>query len=478
MSQRPAGSLGRYPATLAFFAINALFLVRTMASTDSGLLVDAGAVRTDLLWAGDFWRLLTAGFVHVGFTHCFMNMLGLLLLGRIAEHLLGTAWYVVLYLLSGVLGFAMSQTFHPVGVLTAGASASGFGIVGMMLGSEMRRGRHLLEVFQTSFGRLLLLYIGFSFVWGIMQPNIDNYAHAGGFLGGFLGAYFLMPSPWETQNRRRTWTRIGLSVLMIQALVYPVIPVPNPVFHLYAGVNQINAHQYGSVARRLTLAESLGEGSFLVDYYRALLEVKEGDFEAARSSLEIYFGSGALPHPDDLAAYFRWRYAAAQSGQLPLTTAEWHRLRQLATTPGQEPARRRALTHLTWMAILLDDRDEIGRFTFLLEQDGSRSYYARGTLGACRVMLGDGARGEEELTDSLRTVEDNLDARSHLPLDVALARPPFLFLSDLEALYTALLALARFDEGDEDEADRLLERALELDPLCEVVPVVQRRIEG
>ncbi|MEQ8762674.1 MAG: rhomboid family intramembrane serine protease [Planctomycetota bacterium] len=477
MNRRPASNrMTNYPATMVFFAINLLFLVRTMASQDAGTLLEAGAVRTDRLWAGDYWRLLTAGFVHVGFAHFFMNMLGLLLLGRLAEQLLGVRWYTVLYLISGILGFAASQILHPVGVVTAGASASGFGIVGMILGSEMRRGRHVLEVFQYSLGRLLLFYIAFSFLFGLMQHNIDNYAHAGGFLGGFFGAYFLMRSPWEEKGQKRTWVRVAVALLMIEVVVYANVPVPNWIFHLYAGVERISRHEYEKVSDHLDLADELSGRSNNSDYYRSFLAGKRGEFDKGRALLDPYFpptSTRPLP-PGEVAAYLRHKYFGARGPQ-PLN---WASLRHLASTAPDPSDVRRIMTHLTWLAILLQDLPQIAQFeSYLTDEDPARrSYYALGTLGATRIMLGKTEAGLEDLDAALRYLKRELERSDDLSLEVALAYPPFLFSSDLEALFLSFQAIGEAGRGNSAEAERLRERALKLDPLCEARDIVAEKL--
>lgn len=124
--------------------------------------------------SGQVWRLVTAMFLHYGLIHLLANMLLLWLAGRVLEPLLGTARFVVLYLLSGLASSAAIYFFDP-DVLTAGASGAIFGLLAAYLITSVK---HRLSLWLP----LLLLVLGIGGT--ILVPGMSIPAHAAGLLVG------------------------------------------------------------------------------------------------------------------------------------------------------------------------------------------------------------------------------------------------------------------------------------------------------
>jgi membrane associated rhomboid family serine protease len=153
----------------------------------AGDVVAFGAVDPVRVWSGDIWRLLTACFVHVGAWHLGLNMWVLWQVGRILERLMGTGRFLLVYLVSGLFGFALSLALQPG--LTAGASGAVFGAVGGLL-AVAAVARH------ESLGRFLVgalvPFVLATFAMGFLLPMVNNVAHFGGLVMGFCLGYGLV----------------------------------------------------------------------------------------------------------------------------------------------------------------------------------------------------------------------------------------------------------------------------------------------
>ncbi len=139
-----------------------------------------GAKVNVLIAQGQYWRLFTAMFLHIGIMHLFFNSYALYLYGPVVEKLFGKQKFILVYLLSGLMGSLFSYLFSPNPA--AGASGAIFGLMGSLLYFRQRK----RDVFQRIFGPGLLIIIGINLFYGFVQPGIDNWGHIGGLVGGFI----------------------------------------------------------------------------------------------------------------------------------------------------------------------------------------------------------------------------------------------------------------------------------------------------
>lgn len=152
------------------------------------------------------WRLLTALFVHGGFIHLALNMLGLWMLGQTLEPMLGRARYLALYLISG-LGGSVGVALIAPGTSTIGASGAIFGLMAALLIIGRHIGANVTGI---------LVILGINFFYGFFVSGIAWQAHLGGLLVGALVAFIY------TRTRRRdqrVWQIVLLGVITILLIV-------------------------------------------------------------------------------------------------------------------------------------------------------------------------------------------------------------------------------------------------------------------
>jgi rhomboid protease GluP len=190
----------RYRLTYILIAASSLvylisaFLSHNFADMDMQVLVDMGALFGPLtVLKGEWWRLLSAMFLHGGMTHLLMNMFSLYLVGRGAELYFDTKSYLSIYFFSGIIGGLVSLYMHPVSV-GVGASGAIFGIFGALAGFFMAH-RDMIASHSKAFMKDFSVIILINLVIGLAIPSIDVSAHVGGLLIGFIGGYVISKDP-------------------------------------------------------------------------------------------------------------------------------------------------------------------------------------------------------------------------------------------------------------------------------------------
>jgi len=161
-----------------------------------------------------WWRLVTAMFLHSGLLHIGMNMWCLVDLGPEVESLFSATKFTVLYLVTGVAGFIISLWWSPFGV-SVGASGAVLGLIGVLIGVSFHHG-HLGREYRSQLWKWVL-YIA---VIGIVGPRfgvgIDNAAHFGGLAAGLALGYLVPEGEPTTRPSENLWNALSLlSVLVI-----------------------------------------------------------------------------------------------------------------------------------------------------------------------------------------------------------------------------------------------------------------------
>lgn len=158
------------------------------------------------------WRVLSAVFMHFGLLHIGLNLLSLVSLGRGLEPHFGSARFVILYVLTGILGFVASQWWYGASPPTAGASGAIFGLVGASVGVLWARR-------SPDWRRALVNNLVYAAILSFMWP-VNTAAHMGGFVAGVIcGALFER----EPQPRKRDGLMRTLALLCLLASVGSVV---------------------------------------------------------------------------------------------------------------------------------------------------------------------------------------------------------------------------------------------------------------
>ena len=171
------------------FMTHLIFIINAFAFTGcvltGNILYDRGMLNFTQFFKGEYYRLFTCMFLHADMSHLLGNMLILYILGEIVERAMGHIKFLIFYLLSGMLASFASLGFCYLSnnfTSSLGASGAIFGIIGALLWIALRN-HGQIEIMTT---RKILFLIGFSVYSGFVGTNIDNAAHIGGLIGGFL----------------------------------------------------------------------------------------------------------------------------------------------------------------------------------------------------------------------------------------------------------------------------------------------------
>jgi rhomboid protease GluP len=178
-------------ATLALLFANVLLFIAAALGgagwfiPNAAIEVAAGSNLGPLTTHGEWWRLITALFVHFGIVHLLFNVWALAAFGALSERLLGITSFVFVYFVSGVAANLASITLRP-NIDTAGASGAIFGILGALLAVYWRNKRTLPFTVVRSEGTAVIIFASFALLGGFLYKGVDNAAHLGGLISGLL----------------------------------------------------------------------------------------------------------------------------------------------------------------------------------------------------------------------------------------------------------------------------------------------------
>jgi membrane associated rhomboid family serine protease len=182
-------------------------------------LLRYGVLYSDLAYS-EPWRLLASVFIHLGVLHIGLNLMSLVSLGRSLEPHFGSARFVLLYTLTGILGFLASQWWYGERTFTAGASGAIFGLVGAFVGVLFARKN-------PNWKRALANNLIYAGILGFVLPA-NTAAHLGGFVAGALLGALLEREP---KPRARDGVMLALAALcMLGSVASIVLSAWSPVW--------------------------------------------------------------------------------------------------------------------------------------------------------------------------------------------------------------------------------------------------------
>ncbi len=175
-----------------------LFILMELSggSTNSQTLLKYGANLDVLVKNGEYYRLFTCIFLHIGIMHLLCNMYSLYIIGREVENLFGKIKYIIIFILSGIFGSIMSLAFTH-NTISAGASGAIFGLLGALLYFGMHYRTYLGEAIKESIIPIIVVNL----IIGFFAEGIDLAAHIGGLVGGILLAMMVgVPDKSKTKD--------------------------------------------------------------------------------------------------------------------------------------------------------------------------------------------------------------------------------------------------------------------------------------
>jgi rhomboid protease GluP len=216
-------------------ALNVLVFV-AMAFGGAGVFEANGEVAVrwgsnfgPLTTGGEWWRLLSSTFIHFGIMHLALNMFALWQTGETVERLYGLARFLALYVCAGLAGSLASLLWHPV-INSAGASGAIFGVFGGLLAFVVTPGSRVPRMVMLEHRNSTLLFAGYSLFYGAVHPGIDNAAHIGGLVSGFLVGLLLARPVDPAARARPAGARLALTavgaVLVLLAMAWGSLHLP------------------------------------------------------------------------------------------------------------------------------------------------------------------------------------------------------------------------------------------------------------
>ncbi len=287
--------------TWALLGANALVWLASSAAGDTRdpqNLIDFGAMFGPLIVGGEYWRLFTAMFLHAGLAHLVMNGLGLLIVGRLVEKSFGHLRFLLVYLVAGLFGSVASFGLNSVAV-GAGASGAIFGTLGALAAFfAVHRDTFGKEGRQSLVG--VLMVAGLVLASGIQTEEVDNWAHLGGFVAGFLiglaispryravaGLFGVQPTLVDTTSlASRWWVAPAAVTLLVLGTWAASARLPEPAFpHTVLAESHFREGDNARALAEVEEAISLERTAARAYYIRGLIRLDQGNVRGAVSDL-------------------------------------------------------------------------------------------------------------------------------------------------------------------------------------------------
>ncbi|NQZ57511.1 MAG: rhomboid family intramembrane serine protease [Lentisphaeraceae bacterium] len=207
-------------ANVLFFIFVYSFERLNILSPGNQALIKWGADYAVKTSNGESWRLLSCAFIHFGILHLTLNMLCLHYAGNLVERLYGSHFFIIIYFFSALAGSLGSLFWKGGSFVGGGASGAIFGIIGALGAMLILRRKYVpLGVF-LPLKSTTISFIGLNILIGSLIPQIDNAAHIGGVLGGFL-AGLLLTRPLDYEVRPKLFLpKLIIASVMLSAIIF------------------------------------------------------------------------------------------------------------------------------------------------------------------------------------------------------------------------------------------------------------------
>ena len=283
--------------------------------------IDWGAADPVHIWYGEIWRLATAIFLHGNLLHLVLNCFVLIQVGRLLEPNIGHGRFLLVFLVSGIVGFACSLLFNAS--ISIGSSGAVFGVIGALIGlflilPNQNTDRKLLKS--------LLAFVGINFAFGFLfnlgfssSIAIDNMAHLGGFTSGLLlGVAFAVDTPlckiFDKKHKNFKLIIINSSlalcfVLLFVSVSLAVRPFNSVNYYYQMGLYNLGQGNLEESDNMLAALSLLSQDDIRVELLQGRLAVKKND----RHSAIEYFVS-AINKQSDLKSFWDMNFKNSYQG--------------------------------------------------------------------------------------------------------------------------------------------------------------------
>ena len=295
---------GKVRYTFILIIINVLlFLLLELKGSSTNVLdlIEWGAKYNPAIADGEWWRIFSSMFLHIGFFHLFMNMLALYFLGEVTERIYGTKRFLFIYFVAGIFGGLASYATNDA--VAAGASGAIFGLFGALLFF----GLHYRQLFLQTMGSNLLFILGLNIVLGFTIPQIDNGAHLGGLIGGFIASQ-IVHLPKKSQFLKQV---IAVIIIVVTMSFMAYYGTKNAYSNVDAGTISAQAQilidegKYEEVIEMMSKSIDAGASHEYLYFHRSLAYIELGKIIEAKSDLkqaialndqfaEAYYNLGVL----------------------------------------------------------------------------------------------------------------------------------------------------------------------------------------
>jgi rhomboid protease GluP len=223
---------------IAMVIASGSFETLLLPSTDT--LLDWGANYRPNTLGGQWWRLLTCVFEHIGIIHLIMNMYALLYVGILLEPILGKIRFLASYLATGIAASLVSLWWHE-NTVSAGASGAIFGMYGLFLSLLLTNiiDKETRKALLPSIG----IFIGYNLLFGL-RSGVDNAAHIGGLVSGFLAGLLLYYSLRKPGDKKTEWvSSLAILVCVVVATNLVLPRIKNPIGEYVKLMNEFSEQE-------------------------------------------------------------------------------------------------------------------------------------------------------------------------------------------------------------------------------------------
>ncbi len=276
--------LKRFSWTISIILVNFVILIsiELLGGPTIYNLLKFGGQWGPLIANGEWYRIVTAMFVHAGWLHLLFNMYALYYLGLLVENVYGSSKFLFVYFVSGVVGNLLSQLFY-FSTPSVGASGAIFGLVGLLLGATYFR-----DDFPSTLKRSLLVsllpMVIFNIAYGFIPgTDINNAAHLGGFGTGLLLGY-LIPARRSWTWTKKAWDVLGIGALILTFASFVGLAVDNSMLTLQPTIDFANAYS--------KIIYELDNGYLPSNVEVELLKPFDGETTALKNDLKTYLQAG------------------------------------------------------------------------------------------------------------------------------------------------------------------------------------------